>query len=111
MAKGPRKVDAKLADLDAELRRLTRRAGRQKQRMKRDTEAWRTWSSTIDEGLDLAGRIDRAPALDLAGLSIKFRAILWRIHVDEDVIMDEAIRRALDGFGRQLTSLVRRATG
>ena len=102
-------VGADLSLLDIELRRLTRRASRQRQQMRLDTEAWRRWSATIDEGFNIIGRIDHAPARDLAGLSVKFRAILWRVRIDEDVIMDEAVRRALDGFGRQLTHLVRQA--
>ena len=66
---------------------------------------FKLWSSTIDEGLDIVIRIDHAPALDVAGLATKFRAILWRIRVDENVIMDEAVRRALHRFGRQLVQM------
>ena len=105
MAKGVGTSEADLVLLDAELRRLTRRADLRRRRMKQSTQAWQLWSSTIDEGLDIVRRIDDARAGDLAGLATKFRAILWRIRVDEDVIMDEAVRRALHRFGRQLVHM------
>jgi len=79
MAKGLREADATLLQLDAELRRLTRRADRQQRRVKQSADAWQLWSSTIDEGLDIVSRIDGAHALDLDALAVKFRAILWRI--------------------------------
>ena len=97
-----------LAVLDAELRRLTRRADRQRQQIKQGTEAWQRWSATIDEGLRIVGRIERAPITDMVRLTTKFRAILWRIHVDENVIMDEDVRRTLMRFGRQLAQFSHR---
>ena len=96
---------ANLILLDTELRRLTRRADRQRGEMKQSTAAWQRWSATIDKGLNIVGRIETARARDVAGLATKFRAILWRIRVDEEVIMDEAVRRALHRFGRQLVHM------
>ena len=96
-----------LIALDAELRRLTRRADRQRRQMKWRAAAWQRWSGTIDEGLALVDRIDHAPALDHGALAIKFQAILWRVRIDENVIMDEGVRRALGRFGRQLAQLAR----
>ena len=104
-------ADTDLADLETELRRLTRRADRQKRRIKLSTEAWQRWSATIQEGLGIVGRIERAPIRDMVGLTTKFRAILWRIQVDEDVILDEAVRRALKRFGRDVAALMRQLAG
>lgn len=78
-----------LGMLDAELRRLTRRADRQRRQIEQGTEAWQRWSSTIDEGLGVVTSIERAPVDNLVGLATKFRAILWRIRTDEGVILDE----------------------
>ncbi len=50
-------------------------------------------------GLTIADAIEVAPAGDIAGLSMKLRAILWRIRMDEDVILDVTLTLEL----RQLT--------
>jgi len=75
MATRLRDAGGTLLELDAELRRLTRRADRQQRRMRQSADAWQLWSSTIDDGLDIVGRIDDASALDVDALAIKFRAI------------------------------------
>ena len=99
MATRLRDAGGTLLELDSELRRLTRRADRQQRRMRQSAGAWQLWSSTIDDGLDIVGRIDDASALDVDALAIKFRAIFWRMRVDEDLIMDETVTRALHKFG------------
>ena len=60
MATRLRDAGGTLLELDAELRRLTRRADRQQRRMRQSADAWQLWSSTIDDGLDIVGRIDDA---------------------------------------------------
>lgn len=99
-----------LIALDIELGRLIRRAGRQRRqipRMPQSSEARAGWSATIDEGLTLVSRIERAPANDLADLAVKFRAILWRIQTDEGVVLDEGLQHSLRRFGRQLARMAR----
>ena len=57
--------DGDLAALDAELRRVTRRADRQRRLIEQSTEAWQRGSATIDESLGVVGRIEHVPARDL----------------------------------------------
>ena len=108
MAKWLGRAETDLVLLDAELRTRTRRADRQRRRINQGMQPWQRWSATIDEGLEVVERIDHAPVQDIEGLATKFRAILWRIRIDEDVIMDQGLRRALQRFGRQLAQLVQR---
>lgn len=96
-----------LTTLDTGLRRVARRADRQRRGMQQTPEAWQRWSATIDEGDALAARIETAPVDDLAGLAVKFRAVLWRIRTDEGIIMDEVLGRALQWFGRDVARLLR----
>ena len=84
-----RSAEVDLIVLDTELRRITRRASQQHRLAKLTVEAWQRWSETIDTGLKLVDLVEKAPARDLTGLSIKLRAVLWRIRIDEDVILDE----------------------
>ncbi len=83
-----------LVVLVAELRRLTRRADRQRRQIEQGTEAWQRWSSTIDEELGVVTSMERAPVDIVTGLATKFRAILWRFRTDEDDILDDGVRRA-----------------
>ena len=65
-------------------------------------DAWRRWSDTIDAGFKVADVIEAVPASDITGLSIKLRAILWRIRMDEDVVLDETLTRALWRLARDV---------
>jgi len=96
-----------LIDLDVEFRRIARRTSQLHVRRKSPLEASRRWSDTIDAGLKVAGLIKAAPARDIAGLARKSRAILWRIRVDEDVILDAILVRALRRLAREVAHLAR----
>ena len=96
-----------LIPLEAELLRIARRSSRLRTRRKSTVEAWRGWSDSIDAGIRIAIEIEAAPARDVAGLATKLRAILWRIRMDEDVILDETLSRALRRLAREAAHLAR----
>ncbi|MDB5542184.1 MAG: hypothetical protein JWQ89_3911 [Devosia sp.] len=68
--------------------------------------AWRQWSDTVSTSLDLAEHIRRTPASDVAGLAIKYHALLWELfHAEMALAVDDVHLRHLKTFGRELTQL------
>ena len=102
-----RSAETDLILLDTELRRVASRASRQRRQIKASVNAWQRWSATIDAGLKIADLIEAAPASDITGLSIKLRAILWRLRMDEDVVLDDTLTRALRRLARDVSYLAR----
>ena len=102
-----RSAEPDLIQLDAELRRIARRTSQLHTRRKSTIDAWRRWSDSIDEGLRTADSIEATPARDINGLAIKLRAVLWRIRMDEDVILDAALTRVLRRLAREVAHLAR----
>jgi hypothetical protein len=56
----------------------------------------------------LCEQIAKSPVRDLACLTIRYRALLWEL-VEDDLILDRAVRRRAIAFGRNLYALARRA--
>lgn len=70
--------------------------------------AWKWWSKAIDESLALAARIDELPASGLAGVAIKFDAMLWsQFHDTMADAIDAEHLGALRAFGREVHQLAR----
>jgi hypothetical protein len=72
------------------------------------TRAWQCWSTTLSASLQLAARIDKMPARTVAGLEVRFRALLWRLTYDDD-LLDDDHRRALQAFGRGIAEMAHSA--
>ena len=96
-----------IQELDQELGRLRRRAGRQKGRITASTEAWQQWSSTMDEALRVVAQLVTAATVDMEDLSVKFGAILWAIETNES-LLDAADLRRLKAFHRELRRFAQR---
>jgi hypothetical protein len=45
---------------------------------------------------------------DLAGLALRYRALRWEL-IEDDLILNHAVRRRAIAFGRELKALARRA--
>ena len=58
----------------------------------------------------LCEQIAKSPVRDLARLAIKYKALLWEL-VEDDVILDRAVRRRAIKFGRDLEALAKRSDG
>ena len=69
--------DLDLVALDVELRRLVRRARRQRRGAEGGPAQWQVWSGTTDEAFCLVDQITGTPALGLDGLSVKIGALRW----------------------------------
>ena len=91
-------------ELGDELLRLRARAARQKRRIASSSEAWAHWSATLNQAMNLVGRISATPATDFVGLAIKFDAILWAIE-HNDSLLDLGDGRQLRQFARDLHRL------
>ena len=101
-----RNSETDIGALVDELSRLRRRAARQKRTSKSDSEAWRTWSATMDEIVRTSERVIAHPASDPRSLAAKFSAIVWLIEVN-DSLLDRGDLRRLRRFGRTLYPLGR----
>ena len=88
-------------DLTRELARLRRRAGRQKRTIRSGPDAWRQWSTTMDQIASVTQQLVARPADDLETLAAKFKAILWLIEVNES-LLDRGDLQRLRRFGRDL---------
>lgn len=95
---------SEIAQLDADLSHLRRRAARLKRKIGSSSGAWQKWSSTGDE---IAGTIESmvaARAHDVADLALQFQAILWQIETNNS-LMDQGDARRLRRFRRNLKRL------
>ena len=66
--------------------------------------AWARWSSTSNEVAQLADRIARYPARNRDDVATKFEALQWSL-LDDGVLLDDAVRRQVQAFGRELREL------
>ena len=67
-------------------------------------EAWARWSGTVNEVAELANRIARRPARSLSDVVTKYEALQWAL-LDDGVLLDDAVRRQVKAFGRELRGL------
>ena len=95
--------------LGAQLDRLRRRVKRLRAGVQPsgDTILWSRWSRAVGECAALCEQIAKSPVHDLAGLAIKYQALLWEL-VEDDLILDHAVRRRAIAFGRELEALANR---
>ncbi len=91
----------RMAELDAELSQLRRRAARQKRDFGTRPDSWQRWSRTMEEITTLTERMAASPAPDVSSLAAKFDAILWQIETNES-LLDRGDLRRLRRFGRDL---------
>jgi hypothetical protein len=89
------------------LRRRVKRLGRRVQ-PGGDTILWSRWSRAVAECAELCEQIAKSPMRHLSGLAVRYRALLWEL-VEDDVILDRAVRRRVMAFGRDLDALAKRA--
>ena len=68
--------DLELVGLDVELRRLVRRARRQRRGTEGGPAQWQDWSGTTDEAFGLVDQIAGTPALGLDGISARCRRVI-----------------------------------
>ena len=72
-----------------------------------DTILWSRWSRAVAECAELCETIARSPVTSLAGLAVRYQALLWEL-VEDDLILDHAVRRPAIAFGRDLDALAKR---
>jgi hypothetical protein len=98
--------EAHLLALGAQLNRQARRVRRLRARVRPggDAAAWSRWSRAVTECAELCKQIARAPAHGLAGIAIKYRALVCQL-VEDDLILDRGVRRRVLAFGRELQML------
>lgn len=104
-------IDDDLIVLGAQVERLRRRVKRLGYQVRPggDHAVWARWSRAVAECAELCERIARSPAHDLAGLAVRYRALLWEL-VEDDLILDLAVRRRAIAFGRELEAMAKRAS-
>ena len=102
----PHADDAHLLALGAQLDRQSRRARRQRARVRPggDQAAWLRWSEAVAACEALCERIAKAPPESLGGIAVKYHALVWQL-VEDDLILDRAVRRLAIEFGRELQTL------
>jgi hypothetical protein len=93
--------------LDRQRRRVRRL--RAKVRPGGDAAELARWSQAVSECANLCERIGKEPAHGLTGLAVKYRALLWLL-IEDDVILDRAVRRRLLEFGSELDALAKQMT-
>ena len=98
--------DTDLLALDIALRRLVRRASRQRRASESGPTQWRTFSRTIDDAFGVVDRIAGTPAHGLDGLAVKIGALRWFL-AETDAILDAKGLRQLCSLDRE----ARRLTG
>lgn len=98
-----RDSETEIGALAEDLVRLRRRATRQKRNINSSSNAWQTWSATMDEIATLTQRLVTRPTDDLQSLQVKFDAILWLIEVNQS-LLDRGDLRRLRRFGRELSN-------
>lgn len=103
-------IDGDLTMQGAKLDRLQRRARRLGRQVQPggDPILWSRWSRAVSECAELCERIAKLPVHDLAGLAIKYKALLWEL-VEDDLILDLAVRRRVIAFGRALEAVAKRS--
>ena len=99
--------EIELGALTRDLARQQRRAARQKRSIGSRPDAWRNWSATMDEIVSLTERLIARSGDDLEILTVKFKAILWLIEVNQS-LLDSGDLRRLRRFGRALSLLAER---
>ena len=97
--------DLDLVALDVELRRLVRRARRQRRGAEGGPAQWQAWSGTTDEAFGLVDRIAGTPALGLDGIAVKIGALRWFLEETDAILDAKGLRqlRSLDREARRLT--------
>jgi hypothetical protein len=100
-----------LAALGHQLDRLSRRVKWLGRHMEPagDPILWSRWSRAVSEYVELREEIAKLPVTDLAGLALRYRALLWEL-IEDDLILDHTVRRRAIAFGRELEALAKRAS-
>lgn len=106
---GREHADAALIALGTELDRITRRVRRLRARVRPGgaSAARSQWSEAVAACEALCERIAKEPVNGLAGLAMRYRALLLEL-TEDDLIVDRALRRRAVAFGRELNALARR---
>ena len=96
--------------LGAKLDRLRRRVKRLSREIRPggDPILWSRWSRAVSECVELCEQIAELPVTDLAGLALRYRALLWEL-IEDDLLLDHAARRRAIAFGRDLEALASRS--
>ena len=87
------KIHIDLIDLDRQLARLRRRAGRLERMAEHGTEPHVAWSSVLDEALELVAFISRCPSRDVCDLAIKLNATVWFLDKTDAVVDATGVRQ------------------
>lgn len=99
--------DRELVSLGLQLERRKRRVRNLHRRLQLQgtTHAWQEWSDACSELAQLCERIALVPAVTVQGIAIRYEALAVGL-LDEDVIMDEAVRRQAATLRRALAHMV-----
>lgn len=100
--------DDDLITLGLHLQQLGRRVRTLHRQMQStdNTDTWQRWSDAHAHLSGLCDRIARTPATTLAGLAVRYEALAICL-LDDDVLMDEDIRRQVLAFQRDIRQLAR----
>ena len=99
--------DQELVRLGFELERRKRRARILHHRWKRQNtdHAWQTWSDACADLARLCARIAHVSPTTIQGIAIRYEALAVGL-LDEDVVMDQAIRRQAALLRRSLARMI-----
>jgi hypothetical protein len=64
------------------------------------------WSQAVSDCAELCDSIAKEPAESLAGLAVKYHALLWQL-IKDDVILDRTLRRRAVACGKELDALAK----
>lgn len=67
-------------------------------------DAWQHWSEAHDQLSGLCDRISRTPVSTMAGLAVRYEALVLGL-LDDGMLMDDGIRRQVHAFRRETRRL------